>query len=134
MSIIAPTYTDYPEKNIKRLISDSIKKMGNEEITVSSDDIGVPVIMKKREALAKRLWDIALYSDNEKVVGTVAKIILEFSEGKPEVRANEQKQAVAPVQIIVHQNEKEELERKAQYAIEEKESRISLGDGMEVIL
>lgn len=133
MSIISPSYTDYPEKNVKRLISDSIKKMGNEEITVSSDDIGVPVIMKKKDVLAKRLWDIALYSENEKVVGTVAKLILEFSEGKPEVRANEQKQAVAPVQIIVHQNEKEELERKAQYAIEEKEPRILLGEGMEII-
>ena len=104
-----------------------------ETVTVSSDEIGVPITVRKIDALSKRLWDIALYSDNEKVVGTIAKVILEFTEGKPEVRANETKQAVSPVQIIVHQGDKEKLEQKAQLAIEEHEPRILLGDGMEIV-
>lgn len=133
MGKISPDLTTSSEKNTKRLISDALRRIGTETVTVSSDEIGVPITVRKIDALSKRLWDIALYSDNEKVVGTIAKVILEFTEGKPEVRANETKQAVSPVQIIVHQGDKEKLEQKAQLAIEEHEPRILLGDGMEIV-
>lgn len=132
MGKICPSQVE-GEKNTKRLISDAIRNIGKENVTVSSDEVGVPVTMRKIDALAKRLWDIALYSENEKVVGTVAKVILEFTEGKPEVRSNEMKQAVAPVQIIVHKDDRARLEEKAQNALEEHEPRILLGDGMEIV-
>lgn len=115
----------------KKLISDALRQLLKEEVEVGA------IRITKAQALSKRLVDIALFCDSPKTAVTAAKVIMEFTEGKPAVQDNKEKEALPVVEFVVKDVEDAEVIRQKAIAYdtlhpEDKEPSIDLGNGMEL--
>lgn len=92
-----------PEMNVskadsksKKAISDALRNRLFEKIT-TPDGNGVPIEKTVAQAIGDKLIDIALFSESEKCASTAAKLILEYTEGKPSVQNDVEKVEIPAV-------------------------------------
>ena len=81
-------------------------------LQVTSDDEGNTI--SYAQALAQRLWNIALFAEKDKDSITAAKFISERMNGKPAVLVEEEKEEIPAITFRVHTKDAEKVKELAQ--------------------
>lgn len=120
----------------KKLISDALRQMLREDVTIAGPN-GCPTTITKAQSLSKRLIDIALFCDSPKTAVTAAKVIMEFTEGKPAVQDTKEKEALPTVEFVIQNVEDAEVIKQKALAFDsmpkdDDRETIDLGNGTEV--
>lgn len=122
----------------KRIISETLKKRLLETVT-TCDGAGVPVKKTVAQAIGDKLVDIALFSESEKCSTTAAKLILEYTEGKPAVQDTTVKSEIPAVVFnltppLAHDLEGKALVKIQDADVEDQTISFKTDDGEEITL